>query len=316
MIDVLIILVLLAYAAFGYRRGFIAGTVELVGLLLGLSIAFVLSRPLGGLVAEYVRLPRGLVDLGAFLTIWTLVEFVIAFGWKKLSSRVPKDLSEHPVNRLVGIAPALLKGIALVVIVLLIIATAPIPSAAKEPFTESRFGRTFLALGTTFQQQVNGLFGQALRDTLAFKTVKTESNDTSELGFTDASTEECLADGRALFEDANAERAERGLGRLGWDDSLRAVGLAHSRDMLARGYFSHVNPDGKDPFDRMAGAGITYTVAGENLAFAPNPEIAHTGLMNSPGHRANILKPGFTRLGIGCADAGIRGKMFSQEFTG
>ncbi|MDP9211768.1 MAG: CvpA family protein [bacterium] len=316
MIDALIVIVLLAYAAFGYRRGFVGSVAELVGLLLGLAVAFLLSEPLGGVAAGFLRLPRGLLDLGAFLVIWSLIEFLIAFGWKKLSARVPDDLSEHPANRLTGIAPALLKGITLVMIVLLIVATAPIPASAKEPFTESRLGKVFLAVGTTFQQQVNGLFGEALRDTLAFKTVKTDSTETAELGFTDTSAPECLADARALFDRANEERAERGLGRLTWDDSLRLVGLRHSRDMLARGYFSHVNPDGEDPFDRMAQADIRYAVAGENLAFAPNVDIAHTGLMNSPGHRANILKSDFTRLGIGCADAGIRGKMFSQEFTG
>ncbi len=316
MIDALIVIILLAYAAVGYRRGFISSTAELLGLLLGLAVAFLLSKPLGGVAAGFLQLPRGLLDLGAFLIIWSLIEFAIAFGWKKLSPRIPADVSAHPANRLTGIAPAVSKGITLVVIVLLIVATAPIPASAKEPFTESRFGKAFLALGTTFQQQVGGLFGEALRDTLAFKTVKTDSTETAELGFTDTSGPECLDDARALFDRANEERAERGLGRLVWNDALRAVGLRHSRDMLARGYFSHVNPDGEDPFDRMARAGIRYTVAGENLAFAPNVDIAHTGLMNSPGHRANILKSEFTRLGIGCADAGIRGKMFSQEFTG
>ena len=77
-----------------------------------------------------------------------------------------------------------------------------------------------------------------------------------------------------------------------------------------------MNPDGLDPFERMDRAGIDYTFAGENLAFAPTLEIAHSGLMNSPGHKANILKPEFNRLGVGCIDAGIRGRMFSQEFTG
>ena len=221
MIDALIVIVLLAYAAVGYRRGFVGSAAELAGLLLGLAVAFLLSEPLGGAAAGFLQLPRGLLDLGAFLIIWSLIEFAIAFGWKRLSARVPAALSEHPANRLTGIAPALLKGITLVVIVLLIVATAPIPASAKEPFTGSRLGKVFLAAGTTFQQQVNGLFGEALRDTLAFKTVKTDSTETAELGFTDASGPECLGDARALFDRANEERAERGLGRLAWDDGQR-----------------------------------------------------------------------------------------------
>jgi uncharacterized protein YkwD len=62
-------------------------------------------------------------------------------------------------------------------------------------------------------------------------------------------------------------------------------------------------------------AKIKYSQAGENLALAPDVEIAHNGLMNSPGHRANILTPEFKKVGIGCLAGGTHGKMFSQEFT-
>ena len=57
------------------------------------------------------------------------------------------------------------------------------------------------------------------------------------------------------------------------------------------------------------------SAAGENLALAPTTEFAHEGLMNSPGHRANILNGQFRRVGIGVLDGGIYGKMFVQEFT-
>ncbi len=60
---------------------------------------------------------------------------------------------------------------------------------------------------------------------------------------------------------------------------------------------------------------ITYGYAGENLALAPSTELAMQGLMNSPGHRKNILSPNFTKVGIGVMDGGIYGKMFTQEFT-
>jgi uncharacterized protein YkwD len=65
----------------------------------------------------------------------------------------------------------------------------------------------------------------------------------------------------------------------------------------------------------MHDARINYSAAGENLALAPTTEFAHDGLMNSPGHRANILNGQFRRVGIGVMDGGIYGKMFVQEFT-
>jgi len=84
--------------------------------------------------------------------------------------------------------------------------------------------------------------------------------------------------------------------------------------MFARGYFAHDTPENRDPFDRMREAGVRFVVAGENLAHGPTIQIAHTGLMNSPGHRANILRAQFGRVGIGIMDGGKRGLMVTQNF--
>ena len=77
--------------------------------------------------------------------------------------------------------------------------------------------------------------------------------------------------------------------------------------MFANGYFSHYDQHNTSPFDRMKSVGISYTSAGENLALAPNVNLAMQGLMNSPGHRANILSTSFHKVGIGVVDGGIRG---------
>jgi uncharacterized protein YkwD len=69
--------------------------------------------------------------------------------------------------------------------------------------------------------------------------------------------------------------------------------------MFQQGYFAHVDPDGTTPFERMRTGGVSFRAAGENLALAPTVEVAHNGLMNSPGHRENILSPDFTQVGTG-----------------
>ena len=84
--------------------------------------------------------------------------------------------------------------------------------------------------------------------------------------------------------------------------------------MFARGYFAHVSPDSLSPFDRMKAAHVRYITAGENLALAPTLPLAHKGLMNSPGHRANILQPLYRRVGIGILDGGMYGLMITQNF--
>ena len=95
---------------------------------------------------------------------------------------------------------------------------------------------------------------------------------------------------------------------------MAAVARLHSTDMFARGYFSHVTPDGKTLTDRVRARGVPFLTAGENLELGTTLEICHEGLMKSPGHRANILHPSFGRLGIGVLDGGKRGLMITQNF--
>lgn len=121
------------------------------------------------------------------------------------------------------------------------------------------------------------------------------------------------------FDGVNAGRTANGPSALIMREDLRAVARAHSEDMVARDFFSHVNPDGQDPFDRMASAGITYTAAGENIASNnfSNPVVtAVSGWMNSPGHLENILRESFTHTGMGVATDGNGKYWFTQVFTG
>lgn len=117
-----------------------------------------------------------------------------------------------------------------------------------------------------------------------------------------------------MLQLVNAERVKRGLRPLSYDSSLVKAARLHSADMLARGYFSHNTPEGTDPFQRLHQLDIHYRYAGENLALAPTLWQAHEGLMQSPGHKANILHPSYGRLGIAVLDAGVYGLMITQEF--
>ena len=167
------------------------------------------------------------------------------------------------------------------------------------------------------ERPLEGMFGPALRQTFGFLTVKpeAESGETVALKFqVPAPAVDPDAEERMLSL-VNAERSGRGLAPLAMDPAVRRLAQAHATDMFQQGYFSHTGRDGRSPFDRMRDARILYGTAGENLALAPTTEFAHDGLMNSPGHRANILNAAFHRVGIGVLDGGIYGKMFVQEFT-
>jgi uncharacterized protein YkwD len=111
----------------------------------------------------------------------------------------------------------------------------------------------------------------------------------------------------ALHESVNTVREREGLIPLRRDAGVDRVARAHSRDMVARGYFAHETPDGLTPPDRLARGGVTgISLAGENVGLTnrgdPNREIVE-GWLASPVHRQNLLAPMFNVTGIGVARA-------------
>lgn len=117
-------------------------------------------------------------------------------------------------------------------------------------------------------------------------------------------TSEDLRDGFEfqLFDLTNAARVHHKVPPVRWESTIRETAYKHSLDMADHDYFSHTNLAGQSPFDRMTLDDINYTVAGENLAYGQSSSIfAHEGLMNSMGHRKNLLKSDFTLLGVGVA---------------
>jgi uncharacterized YkwD family protein len=131
-----------------------------------------------------------------------------------------------------------------------------------------------------------------------------------------APTQGLSADEQKMVDSVNKERLAQGLNPLQVDLRLVKVARMKSQDMIDKNYFDHTSPTYGSPFDMMKNNGITYNYAGENLAGAPTVDSAHTNLMNSPGHRANILDVNYTKIGIGIIDGGPYGKMFTQEFIG
>ena len=97
----------------------------------------------------------------------------------------------------------------------------------------------------------------------------------------------------------NEARASAGVAPLAMDPALNEVAQAHAVDMAVRDFFSHVNPDGESPFDRLVAAGIDFSWAGENIAWYPSAESAVVGWINSPGHYANMVNANFRKIGIG-----------------
>ena len=112
----------------------------------------------------------------------------------------------------------------------------------------------------------------------------------------------------------NEIRAAEGLGKLEENWELSRVARFKSRDMREKRYFSHTSPTYGSPFEMMRAFGLAYRTAGENIAMGyPTPEAVVDGWMNSEGHRANILNPSFTVIGVGYVS---QGNYWTQMFIG
>jgi uncharacterized protein YkwD len=112
----------------------------------------------------------------------------------------------------------------------------------------------------------------------------------------------------------NQRRAEAGCGAVRSDERLAQASEAHSADMAAQGYFSHTSLDGSSPWDRARRAGYDWPSAENIAAGNATAEASMNQLMNSPGHRANILNCAHKAVGVGRATGGPYRYYWTQLF--
>ncbi|MBM3282824.1 hypothetical protein FJY90_01095 [Candidatus Gottesmanbacteria bacterium] len=327
-VDLLIILLLLFYLWNGWGRGLIFGILDLAGFLLSFFTALRSYSFLGSLLAANFSLPKGIANACGFLLGGILAEIVFSLVTNYLVGKFYQTIlikrksnnaafSLLRFDKILGFIPALGEAIIFTAFILTLLVTLPIQGAIKNDIISSFVGSPLIANTQGIERQLNLIFGEAVNETLTFLTINPSpvSNEWVDLRFTQTNVKIDEAAEQTMLILINQERVKAGLLHLSLSWELRDLARETARDMMARGYFSHYNPEGLSPFDRMEKAGVKFIAGGENLALAPNVHLAHQGLMSSPGHRANILSADFAKVGVGVIDGGIYGEMFVQEFT-
>ncbi len=109
---------------------------------------------------------------------------------------------------------------------------------------------------------------------------------------------------REIFERVNADRAKAGLPPLELDDRLTEIARQHTEKMVEHKALSHQFPEEPDVRHRVVSSGVRFDISGENVAYDRDADSAERSLMHSPPHRANILRPEFTAIGIGVLHVG------------
>lgn len=125
------------------------------------------------------------------------------------------------------------------------------------------------------------------------------------------------AEEQEMFNLVNQERVKAGVAPLKIDMRLVESARIKSQDMIDKNYFDHTSPTwGQFYVIIRQKVNSDYGYLGENLAGAPSVSKAHNSLMNSTGHRQNILNPNYKYIGIGIKKGGPYGMMFTQHFGG
>jgi uncharacterized protein YkwD len=119
-----------------------------------------------------------------------------------------------------------------------------------------------------------------------------------------------------ILDLTNAERQKAGLGPLALSTPLNDAAQGYSQVLAGGACFEHTCGPVPKFEDRVGQAGYNgWNALGENIAAGyPTPEAVVAGWMSSPGHRANMLSPNFTEMGIGLVNGGKYGAYWTQEF--
>ena len=302
----------------GYRTGFVATLYGLATWIVSFAAAVVFQAQAAQLV-QYLGLSPAASRPVAFVAVLVIVESLFSlagyFALNPIVRALHRGQWMREGDKVLGVFPSVARSLFVTAIVLSALVVAPVATELKAAVESSRLARALIERIAVVQPQLASLSGQVSGDQVPLFVTKLGEDETQRLDLPD--NLELSADPaaeRQMFELVNDERASAGLALLAWDDRLVPVARAHSEEMFKLKYFSHNSPTQGTPFDRLKAAGITYQNAGENLAYAQSVTIAHRGLMQSAEHRANILRPEYTRMGIGVINAGPYGRMFTQMF--
>jgi uncharacterized membrane protein required for colicin V production len=322
MIDFLLGLYFAGLFVRGWLRGFAREAMDLAGLILGLALAFRFSGLVGDGLADWLGISPEMGRLVGGFAIF----LVIGIG-ASIAARYLQRVFTLPglalTNRLFGGGLALAWALFLAMLVLSLLVVIPLPSAVGDRIEESNVASAISDPDSLPQRLFHTVAGDRVLEALlnldslvGREKLILEEDET--VALPPAVPGEIRSDEKAakeIFDLVNRSRIEAGLDPLAWSTPLAVVGEGHAVDMYQGGYFSHQSPTSGSVTDRVTMAGIPYLVVGENLALAATARTVHDGLMESPGHRANLLGVNFTRLGIGVI-RGPHGLMVVQVFSG
>ncbi|WP_207535481.1 CvpA family protein [Desertivirga arenae] len=313
LLDLILVLILVFSVWQGILKGFMIGMVEVFLWVSGLLLAFICYPYISTFIQRYIATGIWVSPVSFILAI-IVTRLTLSAIANYVLSKIPSIYHASRLNKVLGSVPGGFTGIVYLLLITSLLILFPVSPSLKSRAERSWVVSQLIPGLEKIHLAISPYIEELEKQSGPLLTLNKKNDKFIKLNFTVAHTkvrEDLEAKMLILI---NRERAKVNLQPLRADQEIAVVARAHSADMFARGYFSHYTPENKSPFDRMRAAKVRFLTAGENLALAQTLTIAHEGLMNSPGHRANILHKSFGRVGIGILDGGIYGLMVTQNF--
>lgn len=318
LLDLVIILLLLTGIGMGIQRGFLRTSLDLIVLVSSAFAGAILYRPISNQITEWFGAEGAAINalslvlgaLGILIALNVVISLVIAPHLMTLRYLSMVRVADSGF----GVVPGLLYGLLFGAMLTLAIGSVSLGEGVDSALADSDLASRLRTGATSATTGLARQTGMDLADFTYVVVPETEGSyrippsDEPDLVVAEGSEAE-------IADLVNEERTSRGLQPLTWDPALVPVARGHSREMLELGYFSHSSPNTGTLGDRLQAEGVSYTQAGENLAYAPSVSVAHRGLMQSDGHRANILEPSFERIGVGVITGSDGTLMVTQVFA-
>jgi uncharacterized protein YkwD len=322
MLDFVLGLLLAGLLVRGWTRGFVREILDLVGLILGVWIAFRLSAPLGEFLSDRFGVAPEVAAIGGGIVLFVLFGVAMAIAARYLS-KVMNLPGLTMINRAGGAAVALGWGVVIVLVVINLALVMPLPESWDQAIEDSTVAQAIVGPDALPQQAFESVGSSqvlasltALESVLGASRAVPEGSEIVVIPVAQADEiRQVRQDAADLMVRINEYRAGQGLGALTSSAVFTAVAESRAAGMYTSGRISRDTPPGGSVIDDLTAAGVRPTLAGENLALASSARAAFDGMLDSPTAIAQFSTPGYDRAGVAVVE-GPTGRLVLVVFGG
>ncbi|MGC2239800.1 MAG: CvpA family protein [Acidimicrobiia bacterium] len=322
MLDFILGLFLAGLLVRGWLRGFVREALDLVGLVVGLFIAFKLSGPLGDFLTERFGVGPEVATIGGGIVLFLLFGIATSIAAHYLT-RVMSLPGLNLINRFGGAMVATAWGVAILVVVLNVARVSPLPDTWKSQIDDSSVAQALVGTDALPQGLLSAIAGEnvlghltAIQDLFGQGRVVPEGDEV--VSIPPAASDEVRQvrdDANEVLSWVNEYRAGQGLRALGNSESLQAIAEQRGVGMYTNGRISRDTPVGLGVAADLSEAGVRLAEVGENLALASSARAGFDGILESITGKQELEIPDYDRVGIAVVD-GPTGRLLVMVLGG